>query len=489
MTRSLWRVLFVALAVSMLLLWVGCGSSNNSSTPVQRTTPSTTPSTVQLTIGDGPGDRVAAFNLTINGISLTPASGGPVSVLSAPVTVEMTQLAGTTTPLATLSVPAGTYNQVTVTLGGASISFLDAAGNLVQKTLPAPPPVTITLNPAFVSDGTPRALNVDLNLDASVQFNDAAGTVTFNPRFLASHGPLSGPPAGAPPNPFAGGVEHMLGRVSNVSGNSFTITGPMQRTQIFTANSSTIFVFPPAITTGGLSSLSLGMLVMVDAQTQSDGTVLALRVIAVNPLSNASGALGLVAQTTGRPVTQFQMVGRGLVAALGSFTSFDPLAMPMGLTINVTSGTVFRYNTDGVDLTGLTLPTFSASTLFPGQFVEADTAGGISATPVGATMMGMLPIGATWDAAQVELEQQPVSGTVASYSGGSTFTLTLPQPSLLATLMNATSVTVYKQPGTALTNSLTLSNGQNVVVRGLLYNDGGAWKLVATRIGLLPAAP
>lgn len=483
MTRSFWRVLFLLCILCLPLLWVACGSGNSAKVVPPTTNPPAAASTVQVSIGDGPGDRVAAFNVTINTITLTPASGTPVNILSAPVSVEMTQLAGTTTPLATLTIPAGTYGQVTIALGGASISFLDATGNLVQKTLPAPPPVTITLNPAFVSDGSALALNLDLNLGASIQFNDAAGTVTFNPRFLASHGRLAGPPAGAPPNPFAGGVEHMLGRVSSVSGTSFVIAGPMQRTLTFTTNSSTVFV-----NAGGISGLSAGMLVMVNAQAQSDGTLLALRVMAVNPLTNSSGAVGLVAKTTGNPVTQFQMVGRGLIAPMGSSTTFSSILQPMGMIVNVTSSTAFRYNTDGVDLTGIALPPFNAFSLFPGQFVEADTAGGVTLTSTGPTMMGMLPIGGTWDATQVELEQQPVIGTVASYNGSGVFLLTVPQPSLFATLTNTGAVTVYKQPGTILTDNLTLSTGQNVVVRGLLYNESGVWKLVATRIGLMPAA-
>jgi hypothetical protein len=476
MTRSAWRVLSLLLVAGLLLLWAACGSNNAASTPGSKTSPATAASTVQVTVGDGPGDRVAALNITINSISLTPASGSAVNVLTAPVTVEMTQLAGTTTPIATLNVPAGTYNQVTIALGGASISFLDATGNLAQKNLPAPPPVTIALSPAFVSDGTPLTLNLDLSLDSSIQFNDAAGTVTFNPRFLASHSPMAGPPPGAPPDPFKGGVEHMLGRVSAVSGATFTITGPMQRTVSFTTNSSTVFVG-----VSGVSALQQGMLVMVNGQAQSDGSLLALRVVALNATINSSGTVGLVVKTTGSPVTQFQMVGRGMVAAQGT-TSSDMFSLPMGLIVNVTSSTIFRYNTDGVDLTGITLPTPSASTLFAGMVVEADTSGGVTAATAGTMMMGSLPLGGTWTATQVEFEQQPVAGTVAGYSGGGTFTLTIPQPSLFANLTGALAVTVYKQPGTVVMNGLNLANGQNVVVRGLLLNDNGSWKLIATRI-------
>jgi hypothetical protein len=255
----------------------------------------------------------------------------------------------------------------------------------------------------------------------------------------------------------------------------------MQRSLTFTTNSSTVF-----INTSGIGGLATGMLVMVNGQTQPDGTLLAIRVVAMNPLTNSTGATGVVAKTTGSPVTQFQMVTHNLVVAATFAMGGMPVAVApaSGVTVNVSSTTVFRYNTDGVDLTGISLPPFSASTLFAGQVVEVDSAGPVL-TSTGMTMGPMLPMFGTLNASGVELEQQPVIGVVSNYNGGGTFTLTVQAESVLAVVSGATSITVFKQPGTTLLNNLALSNGQTVMVRGLLYSDGGL-KLVATRIGQLP---
>ena len=96
-------------------------------------------------------------------------------------------------------------------------------------------------------------------------------------------------------------------------------------------------------------------------------------------------------------------------------------------------------------------------------------------------MMGMLPVIGSLTASQVQLIQQPVAGVISNLSATG-FTLTVPNDSVFATLAKTTTVTVYKQAGTQLQDGLTLADGQKVVVRGLLFNDGG-YKLVAGRIG------
>ena len=228
-----------------------------------------TASVVQVTMGDDPGDRVASLSLIINSVTLTSDKGTTVTLISSPTTLEISSLAGTTTPIGTVTVPAGTYTKATIALGGATITIVDPNSNTtVQKTFPAPAnPFTITLNPAFVSTGTSWVINLDLDLHQSVAF-DSAGNILFNPIFLATHGAMGGKGTGIGPNPFTGGVEKTFGVVSAVNAPKFTITTVVgQRSLTFNTDSSTIFK-----NVSGISGLQKGMLVMVAGQAQSDGS-------------------------------------------------------------------------------------------------------------------------------------------------------------------------------------------------------------------------
>jgi hypothetical protein len=458
-------LLFLVLMVVALALLNGCSGNN---TTCQGATQSTTSgmSMVQVTIGDAPSDRIAAFSITINSISLSDDAGNAVSLVSSPVTVEITHLTGTTQPVATLTVPAGTYTKATIALGTATVTLVDpATGLLSQKTLPAPPTVTLTLNPAFVLSGSPLVLNLDLSLANSIAI-DASGNINFNPRFIETHGPLGG----STPSPFNGGLEHLFGSVSNVSSNSFSLALGNQ-TLTFTTNSSTQF-----LNLSGVSQIAVGMLLMVSAQTQSDGSLLATRVAAVNALPASMGALGLV-RTVNRATSQLQLVVRH--AAGPALTPF----VGSGLLVDFSSSTAFRFDADGVDLSNLPfVPTFNADNIAPGQFVEVDT----TSPPVGITAviggLGGIEISAT----QITLEPEPLIGTVSGYTGGNTFTLNFQADSLFAVATKTASVTVYKQPGTTLVNLSSINNGSTVIVRGLLFVDSGTYKMVAGRVLATP---
>lgn len=153
------------------------------------------------------------------------------------------------------------------------------------------------------------------------------------------------------------------------------------------------------------------------------------------------------------------------------------------MTVNVGSGTSFSIDSDGVDMTNLPFaPLFDATTVFKGQFVDADSnTGMMSAGGMGGGMMG----GGTLTATDLRLEQQGLSGTVSAYSSNgsqATFTLTLPSGSVFSTLTGANTITVFQQSGTLLSGLTSVSNGSAVHVRGLLFLDAGTYKLVASRI-------
>jgi hypothetical protein len=117
-----------------------------------------------------------------------------------------------------------------------------------------------------------------------------------------------------------------------------------------------------------------------------------------------------------------------------------------------------------------------------GQRIETLSAGSMMQ---GGGMQGMMG-GGTLTATSISLGQQGLRGTVSSYvqSGSqANFTLTLPADSAFTQLTGATTVAVYQQAGTKLRGLSNITNGSVVQVRGLLFLDGGAFRMVAGRIG------
>src|SRR6266404_6382642 len=219
---------FVLIAIVVLLLALaGCNSASYSgSTPTP--TPAQSSQPVAITVSDDPGTSVVSFTVTIQAITLVSSSGAAVPLVTAPATIEFTHLAGTSTPVGTANVPAGTYTRAEVTLANPVVTYINpSTGQPVQKTLNAAPiTVPVPLNPALVVGSTAMAINFDLSVFGSVNI-DAAGNVTFTPQITPFHQPVPPVPPLPPlptPLPIGTQFEHVTGTVAVVSGSSFTIT-------------------------------------------------------------------------------------------------------------------------------------------------------------------------------------------------------------------------------------------------------------------------
>ena len=452
---------------TFLILWA-CGGGGSTQTPA---TPSSPPqagtANIQVNIGDSPSDRVVAFAMTMNSMTLTNSSGGTVTVVSAATPLEMMRLMGTMQPLAMISIPQGTYTKATMVMGTATVTYMDPVSKqAVQKTVPGMT-ATINFNPAVTISGTtPAIMNFDMDMAASISI-DASGNVTMNPAFKMAMGTFGSGNGQLPGN---GGMQHLFGSVASVSGSSFTMTMLQSPQNLsFTTNSSTHFD-----NMGGMGTMSNGLLVMVDAVMQSDGTMLAQE---VQSLMASSGmmASGMVTGVTGNPPSQLT-----LIAQNGAGTGMMASYLANGITVNVSASTPYVVGTDGMDMTGLPFtPKFDGTTIFKGQRVHAET----GQTTMGSGMGGMMT-GAV-NASEIELEQQGLSGVVSGYTqSGSqaTFTLNLPPDSAFATLTGSSTVVVFQQAGTAVVGTTSVTNGSTMHVRGLLFLDAGAYKMVASRI-------
>ena len=460
------RVAFSAIALSLLLM-LGCGGSTSSS-PNPNPQPNTT--ALQVNLGDAPSDRLVAVSMTLESMTLTKSGGGSVTVVSSSTPVEMMHLMGTVEPISLMNVPQGTYSGASISISSAVVMYMDPTTmQLVQKSVQGPMTANVTFSPNLTVGTSPMVLNLDMNMASSVSI-DNSGNVTMMPTMTASMNPGG---TGNSQDPENGGMEHMTGTVMSFSGSSFTMS-MMQSSQNISVTTGSNTQFDGM---GGMSGMSNGMIVMVDATMQSGGTFMAQKVQSIMSMSGGSMADGLVTSLSGSPVTQLTI---GTMDGAGSGMMGSDLAGTM--TVNVSPTAVFKIDSDNVDMTNLPFtPTFDATTVFKGQRVEAVSSTGMMQ---GGGMGGMMG-GGTINASEIDLEQQGLSGTVFGYTGSgnlTTFTLMVAPDSAFATLTGATAITVFQQAGTELRGMTTITNGSTVHARGLLFLDAGTYKLVAGRI-------
>ncbi len=467
---NLKTVTVAILATVLTAALAACGGSNGTSTTQPPVTAQKT--AVQVNIGDSPSDWMLAFSMNISSMSLT-GSNGSASVISASIPVEMMHLMGTMQPLTMINAPQGTYTGATMTIGSATVMYMDPTTKAaVQKTISGPISANVTFSTPVTVGSTPMAMGFDLDLSKSVTM-DSGGNMTMTPVFHVTSG-MQG--SGNPMDPADGGIQEMMGAVSSVSGSSFGMTS-MQAAQAFTfaTNSSTVF------SGTSMSAMGNGMLLIVDASLQSDGTLMATK---VQSMVNSGGVMGggIITAVNGQPATTLTMVMQNGAGA-GMMSS----AFAAGVTVDLNGSTTYQIDEDNMDMSSLPFtPVFDASDIYPGQSVMPISSSSMMSGGMGGGMMGGGNMAGTITATNVELTPQGISGTVAAAitSGAQTsFTMTLPAGCAFTTLTGATSVTIYQQPKTMMANGSSIASGSTVHAFGLMFFDGGKWKMVASRLG------
>jgi len=459
----------VALALTSVLTACGGGSAVTNSNPTPTPAAKTA---LQVNMGDSPADWMLAFSMNISSMSLT-GSNGSATVVSSSTPMEMMHLMGTMQPLAMVSAPQGSYTGASITIGSATVMYMDPTTKApVQATIPGPVTGTITFSSPITLGSTPMAMGFDLDLASSVTMG-SNGNLAMNPVFHVTSG-MQG--SGNAMDPSDGGIQQMMGSVSSVSGSSFTMTS-MQAAQTFTfmTNSSTVFDGT------SMSMMANGMLVMVDASLQSDGSLMATR---VQSMMNSGGVMGggVITAVTGQPATALTLVMQN-----GAGTGMMSSAFAAGVTADLSASTTFEIDEDNIDMSGLPfIPVFDASHIYAGQSVMPISSSSMMSGGMGGGMMGGSPLAGTITASDVVLVRQGLTGKSAAAisSGASTsFTLSLASDSAFTTLTGATTVTVFQQAKTTVSGTSPIASGSSVHVFGLLFFDGGQWKMVGSRIG------
>jgi hypothetical protein len=161
-------------------------------------------------------------------IDATTSTGTSVPLLSGSPTVDFARFNGLQTLLDMNDVPAGSYTGVTITLGPATISYLNTSGAVPTVTTEAATLTTSTLTytvstPIVISQTAPAGLHLDFDLRKSVQL-DSNGQITgvVTPTFNVS--PVLPGDAGAYIDEFDAAVVSV-----NTSAQSFVVQGPHGR--------------------------------------------------------------------------------------------------------------------------------------------------------------------------------------------------------------------------------------------------------------------
>ena len=461
------KLVVLVVLLSVLVVLAGCGGGNSSSGGNHPLNPST--ATLQLNVGDDPSDRVAALLVNVNSVTLTNSTGGTVSVLGSPASVEFMHLMGALQSLSLVKVPQATYTKATIAIASATVTYLNpATGQLTQKTISGPMSATVNFNAGLTISSGSVVLNLHMDIERSISI-DGSGNVIMTPVFTGS---MFRGGSGGDHDRQRGGLDHLTGIVASISGSSFVLT-TMQSSQAFTVNTDFHTEFEHI---GGIGALTVGMIVMVDADLQSDGSLLAREVRLVNHDSRGMHAEGLIVSVAGSPATQLAFIAHD---GVGWGMSHDDIGGT--ITVNLDNNTAFSIDADHVDLTGLPFtPVFSSTSMFKGQAVNLVSSSGMGHDPGDDGMHH-----GTANASEVHLRQQGLHGRVANYSANgsqATFTLNLASDSLFANLTGTTSITVYQQASTELWGVSTVTNEATIEVRGLLFVNSGTYRLVAGRI-------
>ena len=230
------------------------------------------------------GLSLQVFTATITGITLTPSGGGspvPVNLNSATYLAEFTRVTSDSTLLASsVSVPAGTYTQMTITFSAPLVAFCTQSNPGVPGCAAAsltsiagtPGSVSFSTN-LSVADNQLTGIKLNVNLgNALAQTGQAVTGVDFTLPNVFTASTL--PPAASATDLASTQLSHLddiMGLVTGSTSTSITIQTSTRGNVTATTNSSTIF----DCVAGNSSCVQTNQVAVMDAVLNSDGTITA----------------------------------------------------------------------------------------------------------------------------------------------------------------------------------------------------------------------
>lgn len=359
---------FEALSLSVILAVVaGCGGGASSvitPPPVQGA------AQVSVSIHDMPptGVTLLSMQATVTGISMQP---GNVSVLNSPVNLEMSQLQAMSAYMGTVSVPAGNYTGMTVTLTNPRMTFQNNTGGTmggmmgggsctngqICQLTPTMMASSVTITgspfPLSVQANTPFNLQMDFDLMDSMQSN-----MSMNPVMTSI---MQQPATGSN---MLDEMDNMIGQVSSVDASNnqikMSFVQGMPSMTIALDSNTTFEDFDSIGRTNNMSGLSQGQLVLVKLQLMSAGTLHASK---VRFESNNPQVMDGMVVAINSP-TQFDMVVMNEAPALQGVSIGDVVRM------NIQVGAMFDIDDMDMPVSGMSFMT--AADMMIGQIVQIE---------------------------------------------------------------------------------------------------------------------
>ena len=393
---------------------------------------------------------VSSFAVQIDSIDAINTSGQSVPLISGTPTVDFARFNGLQTLLDMNDVPVGTYTSVQISLGPATIGYLNVVSGSaptiasMPATLPSTP-ISITLaSPLIISQTQPVGLHLDFDLRKSIQVNSSGQitgmvTPTFDVNVVGTGD------SGAYIDEFDAAVVSV-----NTTAQSFDIQGPHGRQFTVNVTGNTEWENNESISQLSTSSIVRisGILDKTDATIDADE----IAILSQNGFT-ASGLVTYVTPATGT-ATSFDMYVRGMLPTTTGLTLGQIAQVDLNGTENFF---IYRWHTP------LSQFLFNSSLLLPGQEVSIGGPATGASNPNAVTTK------------RVVLHHWGYNGTVVPGSFNATNGTFQMNVNGFAGLLIPQTVTVYCFGNTTFRDGLTSASAVpaqiNVRVVGLLLKD------------------
>ncbi len=451
----------------LLVAIAGCGGGTSS---VNNPPTSQGASLVSISLHDMPpaGVTVLSFQATMTGISMQP---GNVSLLSSPITLEMTQLQAMSAYLGTISVPAGDYTGMTITLANPRMTFLNNTGSTMggmmgggtcandQICQSTPTMMASSVNitgspfPVTLQSNTPVNMQMDFDLMDSMQSNMSMNPVMTSTMQQQMQG--SG---------MFDEVDDMIGQVSsvNAANNQFTISfvQGMPAMTISVDNSTTFQDFDSIEKPNTIAGLSQGQIVLSKMQLMAGGTLHATK---VRFESNNSQVIDGMIVAINSPA-QFDMVLMNEAPAFQGVNSGDVIRM------NLQAGTMFDVDDIDMPVSGMSFA--GAADLMVGQIVQIE--------PTSALVSGVPP---QLNTTHMRLMKTWLTAKVASKIDASTFSVNNLPGMFGSAGFSTMKISTSMQTGFENVSGAGILNvGDTVSVRGPMFIGSGSPTIIASKV-------
>ncbi len=453
------------LAVAVTL--AGCGGGAPS---VINPPPPQGSAQVSVSLHDMPpaGVTLLSFQATVTGISMQP---GNVSLLNSPMTLEMSQLQAMSAYMGTISVPAGNYTGMTVTLTNPRMTFLNNTGGMMggmmgggtcangQICQLTPTMMASSVNitgspfPLTVLANTPLNLQMDFDLMNSMQSNMGMNPVMTSMMNQATPG-----------SNMLDEMDDMIGQVTSVdtANNQFKMSFVQGLSSMMvTLDSNTTFEgFDSIGKMNNISGLSQGELVLVKMQLMAGGTLHASK---VRFESNKPQVMDGMVVAINSP-TQFDMVIMNEAPAFQGVNIGDVIRM------NVQAGSMFDVDDMDMPVTGMSFA--GTADMMVGQMVQIE--------PTSALVPGTP---AQLSTNHVRMMKTWMTTKVASKIDASTFTMNnLPGMFGSAGISSMKITTSAQTTFDGVSGVSALNVGDTVSVRGPMFTASGTPTIVASKV-------